>query len=74
MAPITPLIFAAALFAVLLGECELSRLDGCWRAAPRATLVHFVICDGTDDGIAANVCARLQGDAARLDQDDDFDE
>jgi hypothetical protein len=74
MAPITPLIFATALFVALLGECALWPLDGCWHAAPRATLVHFVVCNGTDDGIAADVCARLQGDAVAPEQDDDFDE
>lgn len=74
MAPITPLIFAAALFVVLLGECELWLLDGCWRTAPRETAVDFVICNRADRGVAADICARLQGDAVGPDQDDDFDE
>jgi hypothetical protein len=74
MAPITPLIFAAALFVALLPECVLCLVDGCWHAAPRETVVDFVICNRADRGIAADICARLQGDAVRPEQDDDFDE
>jgi hypothetical protein len=74
MVPITPLIFAAVLFVVLLAECELWLLDGCWRIAPREVLVDFAVCNGTDGGITADVCARLRDDAVAPNEDDDFDE
>jgi hypothetical protein len=74
MAPIPPLIFVTALFVALLAECELWLLDGCWRIAPRETPVDFVICNGTVGAITADVCARLQGDAVRPEQEDDFDD
>jgi hypothetical protein len=75
MVPITSLIFPAAfLVALLLPECELWLLDRYWHAAPREVLVDFVICKGTDSGISADICARLEGPAAAPEEDDDFGE
>jgi hypothetical protein len=73
MIPITPLIFAAAVFVALLPECELWLLDGDCRTAPREVQVDFAGCGGPGEGVSADACARLRGGGVTPEELDDFD-
>ncbi len=73
MVPITPLIFAAAVFIALLPECELWLLDGGCSTAPREVLVDFAVCGEAGDGTATDACARLRGGAMAPEEIDDLD-